>query len=80
MASSQRLHIAEPVGKASDKVLGDGKRAAQDSFIFIKFARDAKALAVTKTPEYFVNGRPLPQFGLKELQALVREELARAYP
>jgi protein-disulfide isomerase len=41
---------------------------------------DAKALAVTKTPEYFVNGRPLPQFGLKELQALVREELARAYP
>jgi protein-disulfide isomerase len=41
---------------------------------------DAKALGVTKTPEYFVNGRPLPEFGLKELQALVREELARAYP
>jgi protein-disulfide isomerase len=41
---------------------------------------DAKALGVSKTPEYFVNGRPLPQFGLKELQSLVREELARAYP
>ncbi|MCW5590587.1 MAG: thioredoxin domain-containing protein [Burkholderiales bacterium] len=41
---------------------------------------DAQALKVTKTPEYFVNGRPLPRFGLEELQALVREELRAAYP
>jgi len=37
---------------------------------------DAQALKVTKTPEYFVNGRPLPRFGLEELQKLVRQELA----
>jgi protein-disulfide isomerase len=41
---------------------------------------DARALGVTMTPEFFVNGRPLPSFGLEELQNLVNEELRRAYP
>ncbi len=40
---------------------------------------DAKALNVTMTPEYFVNGRPLPDFGLAQLQALVRDALKDAY-
>ena len=41
--------------------------------------KDAKTLKVTQTPEYFVNGRPLPSFGLEQLQTLVREELQAAY-
>ena len=41
--------------------------------------RDAKALNVTMTPEYFVNGRPLPDFGLPQLQALVRDAMETAY-
>jgi protein-disulfide isomerase len=41
--------------------------------------QDARTLKVTQTPEYFVNGRPLPSFGLEELQALVREEVQIAY-
>lgn len=40
----------------------------------------AQALGVNKTPEFFVNGRGLPRFGFDELQGLVREELAAAYP
>ncbi|HET9695071.1 MAG TPA: thioredoxin domain-containing protein [Steroidobacteraceae bacterium] len=40
---------------------------------------DAVTLKITATPEYFVNGRPLPRFGYEELLALVREELDRAY-
>jgi len=40
---------------------------------------DAAMLKVEKTPEYFVNGRPLPRFGLEELRLVVREELASAY-
>lgn len=40
----------------------------------------ARQLGVTKTPEFFVNGRPLPRFGLEPLQDLVQEELRRAYP
>jgi protein-disulfide isomerase len=41
--------------------------------------KDAKTLKVTQTPEYFVNGRPLPSFGLEQLQTLVREEVQTAY-
>jgi protein-disulfide isomerase len=37
---------------------------------------DARALNVTKTPEFFVNGRPLPSFGFQQLRSLVDEELA----
>ncbi len=36
---------------------------------------DAKALKVTKTPEFFVNGKPLPAFGFEELKALVDRAL-----
>lgn len=39
--------------------------------------KDAQLLKVTATPEYFVNGRPLPRFGAQELAILVREELAK---
>jgi protein-disulfide isomerase len=39
---------------------------------------DARALNVTKTPEYFVNGRPLPSFGWTQLTTLVDEALAQA--
>jgi protein-disulfide isomerase len=40
---------------------------------------DAMALKVTATPEYFVNGRPLPSFGYEQLLGLVNEELQAAY-
>ena len=46
------------------------QRIAQDR-------NDAMALKVTATPEYFVNGRPLPSFGEQQLRALVAEELQR---
>jgi len=48
------------------------QRIEQDS-------RDALVLKVSATPEYFVNGRPLPSFGQQQLLSLVREELQRAY-
>lgn len=40
---------------------------------------DAKALNVTMTPEFFVNGRPLAEFGHEQLKSLVNKEVARAY-
>jgi protein-disulfide isomerase len=40
---------------------------------------DARALRVTKTPEFFVNGRPMPSFGYEQLRTLVEEELEKAY-
>ncbi len=45
------------------------QRIAQD-------ASDAKALKVTMTPEFFVNGKPLPSFGYEQLNDLVQGALA----
>jgi protein-disulfide isomerase len=39
---------------------------------------DAKTLNVTMTPEFFVNGRPLPSFGYDELKKLVEDALVSA--
>ncbi len=38
---------------------------------------DANTLGVAQTPEYFVNGKPLPEFGFTQLKQLVESELAR---
>jgi protein-disulfide isomerase len=42
-------------------------------------ANDAVTMKVTATPEYFVNGRPMPSFGEQQLLGLVNEELQSAY-
>lgn len=40
---------------------------------------DGKTLKVTKTPGFFVNGRPLVNFGSEQLKALVADEVRSAY-
>ena len=40
---------------------------------------DAKTLNVRKTPGFFVNGKPLPSFGYKQLQKLVESEINKYY-
>jgi len=40
---------------------------------------DANTLNVTQTPEFFVNGKPLPSFGYEPLRKLVDEALASEY-
>lgn len=39
--------------------------------------KDSIFLKVSATPEYFVNGRPLPSFGQQQLANLIREELEK---
>jgi protein-disulfide isomerase len=41
--------------------------------------RDGQTLGVRATPEFFVNGRPLPSFGYEQLEQLVRDEVAANY-
>lgn len=48
------------------------KRIAQD-------LADAKTLNVSKTPEFFVNGKPLPSFGINQLKELVEKEIQANY-
>lgn len=38
---------------------------------------DAQTLNVTKTPEFFVNGKPLPSFGYRQLEQLVADALSQ---
>jgi len=44
-----------------------------------KDMRDAAAAKVRATPEFFVNGRPLPSFGWEQLQSLVADEVRKNY-
>jgi protein-disulfide isomerase len=39
---------------------------------------DVRVLGVTQTPEFFVNGKPLPSFGYDPLKKLVDQALAAA--
>ena len=41
--------------------------------------RDSQSLNVQATPEFFVNGRPLPSWGLEQLRQMVKETVAEAY-
>jgi len=40
---------------------------------------DAKALKVTQTPTFYVNAKPLREFGFEQLRTLVREEVRAQY-
>jgi len=41
--------------------------------------QDGQTLNVRATPEFFVNGRPMPSFGYKQLSDLVEQAVADAY-
>lgn len=67
------------VGLDVDKLMDDMNRMD----VMVRMERDQKdaiTLQVRATPEYYVNGRPLPSFGREQLATLVREELEKAYP
>lgn len=66
------------VGLNIDKLMAD-MNAAEVTQRMEQDRSDAIVLKVMATPEYFVNGRPLPSFGQQQLQSLVREELQNAY-
>ena len=40
---------------------------------------DARMLNVRKTPEFFVNGKPLPRFGYEQLKTLIEAEIRANY-
>lgn len=54
-------------------------RSPEITRIIAQDVEDARTLNVTKTPEYFVNGRPLPSFGYDQLKRLVDDALAASY-
>jgi protein-disulfide isomerase len=79
VANTQLALIAlEPVGLDMPRLKKD--MAAPDLVRLLKQDMDdAKALRVTRTPEFFVNGKPLVELGYEELRALVAQEVRAAY-
>jgi protein-disulfide isomerase len=64
----------EGLGLDLDKVRAD-MNAPDVTNVIAQDLAAAKTLNVTQTPEYFVNGRPLPSFGWEQLQDLINSEL-----
>ncbi|MDG2306501.1 MAG: thioredoxin domain-containing protein [Candidatus Binatia bacterium] len=59
------------------------RRDAQDprfAQIIEQDLADLKTLGVRKTPQFFVNGKPLTRFGYEQLKSLVEAEIAAQYP
>jgi protein-disulfide isomerase len=67
----------EGLGLNLDQVRAD-MSAPEIASVIAQDLEDARALNVTKTPEFFVNGKPLPSFGYEQLKRLVDEALASA--
>jgi protein-disulfide isomerase len=77
-AQSARIwHPLEKVGLNLEQLAFD-MASPEIAAVITQDLADAKTLNVTMTPEYFVNGKPLPSFGLEQLQSLVEKEVAAA--
>lgn len=74
---SAAWHMLADLGLDQARVEADMVGADVNQIIAQDVA-DAAALNVTMTPEYFVNGKPLPSFGYEQLKQLVDEALMTA--
>jgi protein-disulfide isomerase len=83
-----RNHTANP--EAAWQILGrigldmeqmnKDMNSAETAGVIAQDLADAETLKVTMTPEFFVNGKPLPSFGFAQLKALVDQALADSRP
>jgi len=77
-----RVDLALPVlaglGLNMEQLRQDMRSPALDELVR-QDLKDAVALNVAQTPEFFVNGKPLPSFGYDELKALVEQALRESY-
>jgi protein-disulfide isomerase len=67
---------AEQAGLNLEKAMVDAQKPEVDA-VLRQDVEDLNALAVTRTPTFFVNGKGLPSFGREQLEALVADEVAR---
>lgn len=73
------LNIAWEAARTAGLDIARAKRDAQRpeiAEVLAKDTADIKTAAVKATPTFFVNGKPLPSFGRKQLAELVRAEVA----
>jgi protein-disulfide isomerase len=73
------LRAVEGVGLNMDALYQD-MSAPELAKLLQQDLQDAVTLKVAQTPEFFVNGRPMPSFGYDELRTLVEHALREQYP
>lgn len=73
------FEIAKAAGLDIERAREDMVRPEMQALL-TQDVEDLKALKVTRTPTFLVNGRSLPSFGPDQLAALVAEEVAKAKP
>lgn len=69
--------LLERLGMDMGKLENDAN-APEVATMIARDLADAKTMNVTMTPEYFVNGKPLPSFGFDQLKTLVGDALVSA--
>ena len=69
--------LLEKAGVDLQRLRGD-MAAPEISSVIEQDLLDAQTLGVRKTPDFFVNGRPLPSFGYEPLKELVDQALRAA--
>jgi protein-disulfide isomerase len=72
------LNILNSLDIDQQKLAAD-MNSAEIARIIQQDVQDSQALNVRATPEFFVNGRPLPSFGFDQLSQLVKEAVAETY-
>ena len=66
--------LLAPLGIDMGRLQNDAN-APEVATMIARDLADAKTMNVTMTPEYFVNGKPLPSFGFDQLKSLVGDAL-----
>jgi len=74
-APERALKVLAGIGLDMEQLAFD-VTAPEIATVITQDLADAKTLNVTMTPEYFVNGKPLPSFGFAQLKALIEQALA----
>jgi protein-disulfide isomerase len=72
------LNILNSLDIDQEKLVAD-MNSPEIARIIQKDLHDSQTLNVRATPEYFVNGRPMPGFGYQQLSQLVKEAVVEAY-
>ncbi len=87
LASQPGWHDDPQVAKAWEAAEAAGldvKKAREEMMsakidaVLAQDTADAKAVGVSGTPTFFVNGKPLPEFGAQPLYDLIKSEIAQA--
>lgn len=80
-------HVSQPMrarGLLNGLALDHGRLDSDMSGLEVSSAvqqdiEDGQSLGIQATPEFYVNGRPMPSFGLKQLKQLVKEAVDESY-